>query len=91
MSEITPITQGGAAYAASQGRGASGVPTSTAQHLRSGDSVELSQSAQMVGGEDDGGEVRLGLVNQIRSEIESGTYVTDEKINAAIDSLASDL
>lgn len=52
------------------------------------DSVELSEAAQRQVRE---GAYRPELVEQIRAEIASGEYLTDEKLNIAADRLLGEL
>jgi anti-sigma28 factor (negative regulator of flagellin synthesis) len=53
------------------------------------DQVEISADAFSL--EAQGRVVRTDLVARIRSEIASGTYVTDEKIDRALNGLLTDL
>lgn len=58
-------------------------------NLRLNDAVELSAAAQReLSGTD---EPRTELVQRIRAEIQDGTYLTDEKLNATVDRLAKAL
>lgn len=45
-----------------------------------GDRVELSEA-----GREQLGPIRMELVQRIRSEIAAGTYLTEQKLNTAID------
>ena len=58
---------------------------------RGRDSVELSQTAQLLSRIAQLPDIRQGLVDRVRAEIEEGGYDTDEKIEALLDSLAEDL
>ena len=56
------------------------------------DRVELSGvRATMLSKLKASGDVRLDKVNDIRAQIEAGTYETPEKMDAAIDKLLDDL
>lgn len=68
----------------------------TAQRLREaitppGDRVELSRHARLLDQLRRLPEVRTDLVEQIRRSIETGTYETPEKLDAAIERLLEDL
>ena len=52
-----------------------------------GDSVELSEAARQHA---DSAPVREGLVSSVRAEIAKDTYLTEEKLDAAIDALLRD-
>lgn len=59
------------------------------------DELELSQEAQRVSDLlarlNDLPEVRQDLIDRVRGEIQAGTYLTDDKLEGAIDNLAADL
>jgi len=54
-----------------------------------GDLVEISEDA--VNLQAQGRDIRTDLVSRIRSEIASGTYLTEDKIDRAISGLLDDL
>lgn len=58
---------------------------------RGADRVELSELAYYMAKLAEMPEVRSDLVSQVRSQIEAGTYLTDEKIDGAIDALAEEM
>jgi anti-sigma28 factor (negative regulator of flagellin synthesis) len=56
------------------------------------DQVEFSESARALSDLNNSRSgIRADLVARVRAEIEAGTYVTDEKIDAAINAIASEL
>jgi anti-sigma28 factor (negative regulator of flagellin synthesis) len=55
------------------------------------DRVDLSDNALNISNLSARGEIRADLVARVRSEIASGTYVTNDKIDATVDSIASEL
>lgn len=56
-----------------------------------GDQVEVSQTAHLLAKMAELPDVRQDLVNQVRAQIDAGTYETPEKIQAAVEALAEDL
>ena len=54
------------------------------------DRVDLSDSALNISNLTARGEIRADLVTRIRNEIANGTYVTQDKVDSAIDSLLSE-
>ncbi len=58
---------------------------------RTSDRVELSSVAQYLSQLRTEPEPRADLINRVRSEIESGTYLTDDKLSAAADHLLDDI
>jgi flagellar biosynthesis anti-sigma factor FlgM len=90
MSDISPISNRPSSMNAVNGsRKASAVdqPRSRAKT----DSVELSSNAQLLARMAQMPEVRIDLVNQIKSQIASGEYESAERIAGAIENLAEDL
>lgn len=75
------------AYASSAGaedvRGRGGARTS--------DRVELSRVAQYLSQLQTEPAPRTDLINRVRSEIEAGTYLSDDKLSAAADHLLDDI
>ena len=93
MSDISPLSNRPNPLSAVNGSkpaAAADQPRSRAAAAKS-DSVELSPNAQLLAKMAALPDVRIDLVNQIKSEIEAGTYETEDKISAAIDNLADDL
>lgn len=69
--------------------GPAGSPPSGAAVRAESDAVELSGAASEHVGTAER-PVRTNLVQRIRAEIAAGTYLTDEKLDAAIDGLMRD-
>ena len=99
MNEINRITTRPAAPAAAtraataaQGRETAPQPAAGRPAGASGaDQVELSDRARLLSKLQETPEIRAGLVNQIKAEIEQGTYETPDKIDSAADNLLDDL
>ena len=76
-------------------REAFGLNTSQAGNAgaRGSDSVSLSGAASTQKYVDQLADLepRAGLVADVQAQIQAGTYVTDEKLNAALESLLGDL
>ena len=90
MSNISPIGQPNPALLGRSGRANRGQESPAASH-RGPDQVELSPRAQLLSKIAQLPEVRQDLVDRVRSEIDSGTYDTPEKVDALMDSLLEDL
>jgi len=58
---------------------------------RTSDRVELSRVAQYLSQLQNEPAPRADLINRVRDEIDSGTYLTDEKLSAAADHLLDDI
>lgn len=58
---------------------------------RAGDRVELSERSRLLSQLRGLPEVRTEIVDRVRAEIGSDSYLTDAKIDAAVDELAADL
>jgi hypothetical protein len=56
-----------------------------------GDSLEVSPIASLLAKLAELPDVRQDLVDRVKSQIASDTYLTDDKIDAAIENLAADL
>ena len=66
--------------------------TSTATSpIRSADRAEFSQAAQLLSKLAEMPDVRQDLIDQVRAEIDAGTYETAEKIDQVLDNLPEDL
>lgn len=94
MSDIAPIGRPNITGPNPGGR--ISVPaTPSASVNRGDDTVELSSASQtaqsLLAKLRDGTDLRHGLIDRIRREDAAGTYVTDDKVNAAIDGLLDDL
>lgn len=66
-------------------------PASTAGTVRGKDRVEVSAMALYVSKLQQLPAVREDLVSRVRAEIASGTYDTDERLNAALDEMFKDV
>lgn len=93
MSEINPIGQPNNAALAKVAarRSAAAQEQAAAAPPRSGDKVELSTQARLLDQLSRIPEVRTDLVQQVRSEIDAGTYETPERLEATLDALLEDL
>lgn len=58
---------------------------------RGGDRVELSDQARLLSKLKQLPEVREGLVNSVKSQIEAGSYDTAERFDTAINAMLDDL
>ncbi|MFN3167504.1 MAG: flagellar biosynthesis anti-sigma factor FlgM [Phycisphaeraceae bacterium] len=58
---------------------------------RSGDRVQLSEQARLLSKLKQLPEVREGLINSVKSQIEAGTYDTPERFDTAVNALLDDL
>jgi negative regulator of flagellin synthesis FlgM len=68
------------------------LPTdATSAPARGSDKVEFSSASSMLASLKAGGDVRADKVADIRAQIESGTYETDDKVNGALDGLLDDI
>lgn len=90
MSDITPLHRTSAASYSPTGRAKPAV-TTTPPASRGADRAEFSSTSQILAKLSQPSEVRQGLVDRVRAEIEAGTYETDAKIDAALDNLIQDL
>jgi anti-sigma28 factor (negative regulator of flagellin synthesis) len=89
MADINPISQTHAPSYERTPQVQRTAPSSAVQ--REDDSVELSIAARMRSRLSAMPEVRHDLVAQVKAEIASGNYVTEDKIDALLDDLMSDL
>ncbi len=60
-------------------------------HVRPADSVDISALARRLGERSSGEPVRQDLVDRVKSEIENGTYESDDKLDLAAQRLLGDL
>ncbi len=58
---------------------------------RTSDRVEFSQMAQYLSKLQSEPTERTDLINRVRSEIQSGTYLTEDKLSATADELLDDI
>lgn len=91
MSDISPINRSSAAAVAQATRAMRQQPVEVSIPTRPTDKVELSTASRLLSRLSEVPEVRQDLVDRVRQEIASGSYETDDKINAAIEGLAEDL
>ncbi len=66
-------------------------PNTASQGPAQADQLDISHEADMASRMRDIPEVRQELVSQIRAQIESGTYETDEKLSVAVDRLFDEI
>ncbi len=64
---------------------------STKERFGQTDAVELSPAAREQLERDDSASVRTKLVERVRAEIAAGTYLTDEKIDAAVNRIREEM
>lgn len=84
MSHVNNVGTSGAARPEalrSQAPGRAAGPTGPAPAAKPADTVELSDTAR-------GAAIRTDLVERVKAEIAAGTYLTDDKISAAADTVA---
>ncbi len=91
MSEIPPIGRSNPALARIAARRAAQTPAPAPEAHRGGDRVELSTTARLLGQLKSVPDVRQGLIDRVRSQIDAGTYETEDKLDAAIDAILDEL
>ena len=93
MSDIAPIGSGTLARIgpASVDRASSSVRSEAAPSRRGTDQVEVSDMAYYMSQLRSLPPVRQDLIDQVRSQVEAGTYETPQKIDAAIEAMFDDL
>ena len=97
MSDIASIGQGGVGpltrpeTTTPVGGATARVADDAATGGRAGDRVELSDQARLLNQLRSLPPVREGLVDRVRSEIADEAYLTDAKLDVAIDRLLEDL
>jgi flagellar biosynthesis anti-sigma factor FlgM len=67
------------------------VPADAPKQLRASDRLELSGASHLLQSLKTNNGIRADKVAAIKSQIESGTYEDDKKLNVAIDRLLDDL
>jgi anti-sigma28 factor (negative regulator of flagellin synthesis) len=97
------ITASGSSVAAGSAAGSSVRARSETQAVpsapvrRGEDTVEVSSMASLMSKKTDAGDrlsappIRTGLVERLRSEIASGTYDVDSKLDAALDRMIDEI
>lgn len=90
MSDINPIARPQQTTLDSVSKPARTSSESTTT-TRTSDRVELSDQARLLSKLKQLPEVREGLVNSVKSQIEAGNYDTDERFDTAINALLDDL
>lgn len=90
MSEVSPIHRPAATALEPQVR-PSRVQTHTDTTTRGEDQVELSNTAQLLSKLRDLPDVRQDLISRVRASIADGTYESEDKTDAAIESLLEDI
>lgn len=65
--------------------------TDTPAASRGGDRVELSEQARLLSKLKQLPEVREGLINSVKSQIEAGNYDTPERFDTALEAMLDDL
>lgn len=91
MSDIIPISRSQAALTAGRAGRAAAPSATVSPAARKSDSVEFSSTAQLLGKLHDLPDVRQDLVDRVKAQIAQGTYITDDKIDGAINGLLDDL
>lgn len=90
MSDVSPVNRPSAVTIDPQVR-----PSRAQSHAdtttRGEDQVELSNTAQLLSKLRELPEVRQDLIDRVRASIADGTYETDDKTDAAVDSLLEDI
>ncbi len=66
-------------------------PTPSSQPAAPTDQLDISQEADMVSRMRDIPDIRQELVSQIRSQIEAGTYETEQRLSGAVDRLFDEI
>ncbi len=90
MSEVSPIHRPVAPTLEPHARSAR-TQTHSDTTTRGEDQVELSNTAQLLSKIADLPDVRQNLVDRVKASIADGTYESDDKTDAAIDSLLDDI
>lgn len=90
MTDINPITRPQQTTLDSVSKPARSLGDATPT-IRNSDRVELSDQARLLSKLKQLPEVREGLVNSVKSQIEAGTYDTDERFDTAVNALLDDL
>lgn len=86
MSDVSPIGRPGLSALNRMNQPPQRTVQATA-NARGRDQVELSQTAQMLSKIHELPDIRQGLVDRVRTEIQNGSYETPEKLEAALQQL----
>jgi len=86
-----PSNVSGAQPINTQHRLHSAQPAAPKPHMTPVDQLDISHEADMVSRARDVPDIRHDLVNRIKSEIEAGTYETEEKLDIAVGRLLDEL
>jgi anti-sigma28 factor (negative regulator of flagellin synthesis) len=70
---------------------AGGEIRSSGESLGQTDAVELSPAAQQQLERDESAPIRANLVERVRAEIAAGTYLTDDKLEAAVNQMHAEV
>lgn len=90
MSDINPIARPQHTTLDSVGKSAR-TSTDSSTATRASDRVELSEQARLLSKLRQLPEIREGLVNSVKSQIEAGNYDTAERFDTAVNALLDDL
>jgi len=66
-------------------------PTPPAETVSQADQLDISPEADLISRAREVPGIRQDLVDRIRSEIQAGTYETEEKLNIALDRLLDEI
>lgn len=92
MSDISPIGNTDRLSALSPNRlNGSGAAALEAPRTRPSDRVEFSDAARLLSKIANLPDVRDDKVQEVRAQIDSGTYETDDKIDATVDALLDEI
>lgn len=90
MTDINPITR--PQQTTLEGLSKTPRPSSdSASAKRGGDTVQLSNQARLLSKLKQLPEVREGLVNSVKAQIDAGNYDTNERFDTAVNNLLDDL
>ena len=91
MSDIAPISRTSATAIQTRPNVSKSAVTAESTTPRKSDSVEFSQAARYLAKIAELPDIRQDLVDRVKGEIAAGTYETEDKIDALLDSLAEDV
>ncbi|MEX2670630.1 MAG: flagellar biosynthesis anti-sigma factor FlgM [Phycisphaeraceae bacterium] len=87
MNEVNPVSSSNPVHRPSGNHQPPAREASGGGVHRENDSVEFSETANLLAKLANLPETREGLVNSVRSEIADDSYLSDEKIDATVDAL----
>jgi len=90
MNDITPVNRSSASTL-NRSNHLARPKASVSPPTRGSDKAEFSQAARLLSRIADLPDIRQEKVNQVRAEIANGTYLTEDKIEASLDGLITDL